>query len=81
MFVSHGRNNAQGCRETVMAKRKLFDEMIEGVTAMEKHREGKLTLRSYQVEVAPPPKVDSKVIREVRKRMRRSPGVFARKDF
>ena len=61
------------------AKRKLFDEMIEGVAAMKKHRERKLTLRSYKVEVAPLPEVDSKFIRETRKRMRCSRGVFARK--
>jgi hypothetical protein len=32
--------------ETVMAKRKIFDELIEGIDSMKKHREGKLTLRS-----------------------------------
>jgi len=34
-----------------MAKRKIFDELMEGVNAMKKHREGKLTLRSYKEEV------------------------------
>jgi len=63
----------------MVAKRKLFDEMIEGVTAMRKHREGKLTLRSYKVEVASLPEVDSKFIRETRKQMRCSRGGFARK--
>jgi putative transcriptional regulator len=62
-----------------MAKRKIFDELIEGVGAMKKHREGKLTLRSYKVEVKPLPAVDSKFIRETRKRMRCSRAVFARK--
>jgi len=62
-----------------MAKRKLFDEMMEGVEAMAKHREGKVTLRSFKVEVAPLPKVDSKFIRETRRRMRCSRGVFARR--
>jgi putative transcriptional regulator len=72
--------DADLCTEDkVTAKRKLFDEMIEGVTAMKKHREGKLTLRSYKVEVVPLPEVDSKFIRETRKRMRCSRGVFARK--
>ena len=66
-------------KKAVMAKRKLFDELIEGVTAMRKHREGKLTLRSCKDEVAPLPEVDSKFIRETRKRMRCSRGVFARK--
>jgi putative transcriptional regulator len=62
-----------------MAKRKIFEESMEGVSAMEKHREGKLTLRSYKEEVTPLPAVDSKFIRETRKRMRCSRAVFARK--
>jgi putative transcriptional regulator len=62
-----------------MAKRKIFDELMEGVHAMKKHREGKLTLRSYKEEVTPLPAVDSKFIRETRKRMRCSRAVFARK--
>ena len=40
-----------------MAKRDIFGELVEGVAAMKSHREGKLTLRSYKVEVAPLPKV------------------------
>jgi hypothetical protein len=32
---------------------------MEGVAAMKSHREGKLTLRRYKVELAPLPKVDS----------------------
>jgi hypothetical protein len=43
-----------------MSKRKIFDEMMEGVRAMKSHREGKITLRTYNVEAAPLPKVDSK---------------------
>ena len=62
-----------------MAKRKIFEELIDGVEAMKKHREGKLTLRSYKEEVTPLPAVDSKFIRETRKRMRCSRAVFARK--
>jgi putative transcriptional regulator len=62
-----------------MAKRDIFGELMEGVAAMKSHREGKLTLRSYKVEVAPLPKVDSKLIRDTRKRLRCSRAVFARK--
>jgi putative transcriptional regulator len=61
----------------VMAKRDIFGELVEGVAAMKSHREGKLTLRSYKVDVAPLPKVDSKLIRDTR--MRCSRAVFARK--
>jgi putative transcriptional regulator len=62
-----------------MAKREIFAELMEGVAAMKRHREGKLTLRSYKIEVSPLPKVDSKLIRDTRKRLRCSRAVFARK--
>ena len=62
-----------------MRKRKIFDEMIEGVAAMKSHREGKITLRTYKIEAAPLPRVDSKLIRETRKRLHCSRAVFARK--
>ena len=62
-----------------MAKRDIFGKLVEGVAAMNGHREGKLTLRSYKVEVASLPKVDSKLIRDTRKRLRCSRAVFARK--
>jgi putative transcriptional regulator len=63
----------------VMAKRDIFGELMEGVAAMKSHREGKLTLRNYKVEPAPLPNVDSKLIRDTRKRLRCSRAVFARK--
>jgi putative transcriptional regulator len=62
-----------------MAKRNILSELMEGVAAMKGHREGKLTLRSYKVEAAPLPKVDSKLIRDTRKKLRCSRAVFARK--
>lgn len=62
-----------------MRKRKIIDDLVEGVAAMKSHREGKLTLRSYNVEHAPLPKVDSRLIRDTRKKLRCSRAVFARK--
>ncbi len=62
-----------------MAKRKVFTELIEGVAAMKGHREGKITLLTYKVEPAPLPKVDARLIRDTRKRLRCSRAVFARK--
>jgi putative transcriptional regulator len=62
-----------------MAKRNIFTELTEGVAAMKNHRLGKLTLRSYKVEVSPLPKVDSKLLRDTRKKLRFSRAVFARK--
>jgi putative transcriptional regulator len=61
-----------------MAKKGIFGELMEGVNAMKEHREGKLTLRSYRVDPAPLPTVDSKVIRDTRKKLRCSRAVFAR---
>jgi putative transcriptional regulator len=62
-----------------MAKRRIFDELMEGVAAMRAHREGKITLRTYNLELPPLPKVDSKFIRETREKLRCSRSVFARK--
>jgi putative transcriptional regulator len=62
-----------------MAKRSIFNELMEGVAEMKSHREGKLTLRTYKVEPAPLPKVDSKLIKDTRKKLRCSRAVFARK--
>src|SRR5437867_12068137 len=62
-----------------MAKRNVFGELMEGVAAMKSHREGKITLRTYKIEAAPLPRVDSKLIRDTRKRLHCSRAVFARK--
>src|SRR5258708_6255711 len=62
-----------------MEKRAVLGELMEGVAAMKGHREGKLTLRSYKIDVSPLPKVDSKLLRDTRKKLRCSRAVFARK--
>jgi len=62
-----------------MTKRKIFDELADGIAAMRGHRTGKITLRTYKLEVAQLPPVDSKVIRETRRKLRFSRAVFARK--
>jgi putative transcriptional regulator len=64
-----------------MPKRKLFDELMEGVAAMKAHRTGKakLTLRTYTVKPKPLPKVDSRLIKDTRERLQCSRAVFARK--
>jgi len=62
-----------------MAKRNLAAVLIEGVHAMETHREGKVTLRSYRHDPAPLPSLDSGFIRETREKLRCSRAVFARK--
>lgn len=62
-----------------MAKRKIFDELMEGIGAMSAHRQGKLTLRSYKVEARPLSKVDAKLLKQTREKLRCSRAVFARK--
>ncbi len=52
---------------------------MDGISAIKSHREGKLTLRNYKVEPVPLPPVNSKLIRETRKKLRCSRAVFARK--
>ena len=61
------------------AKLKLIEDLIEGVRAMKRHRQGRLTLRTYKIEPAPLPKVDSKLIRDTRRRLHCFRAVFARK--
>ncbi|MFZ0254971.1 MAG: helix-turn-helix domain-containing protein [Gammaproteobacteria bacterium] len=60
-------------------KRKLFDELMDGVDAMQQQREGKITLRSHEVEELPPLEVDAALIRDTRERMHVSRTVFARR--
>jgi len=45
-------------------KRKLFDELMEGVDAMQKQREGKITLRSHVVKDLSPLEVDAEIIHD-----------------
>jgi len=68
--------SAKGKR--VKQKRALFSELIEGVEAMGKHREGKITLRSHDVTEYEPLAVDATVIRQTRERLNVSRAVFAR---
>lgn len=60
-------------------KRKLFDELMEGVESMRKQRTGKITLRSHTVDELPPLEIDAELIRETRERMHVSRAVFARR--
>lgn len=60
-------------------KRKLFDELINGVEAMHEQREGKITLRTHEVEEMPPLDVDAELIRNTRKQLQLSRAVFARR--
>ena len=60
-------------------KRKLFNELMQGVESMRKQREGKITLRTCEVEDLPPLEVDAELIRETREKLQVSRAVFARR--
>ena len=62
-----------------MSKRNTLGDLLEGVAGMKSQREGKLTLRRFKFEPTPLPKVDSKLIRDTRKRLHCSRAVFAQK--
>jgi len=60
-------------------KRKLFDELMDGVESIQQQRAGKITLRTYEVEELPPLKIDADMIRETREQLHLSRAVFARR--
>ena len=64
-------------RTKSMKKRSLFRELMSGVQAMREHREGRLTLRTHQVEPITVPTVDPTFVRETRERLHMSRQVFA----
>ncbi len=59
-------------------KRKLFDELMEGVDAMRDQREGKITLRTHEIADLPPLEIDADLVRDTRERLHISRAVFAR---
>jgi putative transcriptional regulator len=58
-------------------KRNLFEEVVEGVEAMRQHREGKITLRTYEAVRDPVPRVDAAFVRDTRSALKMSQAVFA----
>lgn len=60
-------------------KRNLFDELMEGVDAMQQQRGGKVTLRTHEVDELPPLSVDADTIRKTREQLAVSRAVFARR--
>ncbi|MGA7383117.1 MAG: hypothetical protein WBX03_19860 [Terriglobales bacterium] len=63
------------------SKRNLFEELMEGVAAMNAHRDGKITLRSYTAGPRALPDLKPRMIKQVRERFNCSRSVFARKLF
>ncbi len=60
-------------------KRKLFDELMDGVESMQAQRAAKITLRTHEVDELPPLKIDAELIRETREQLHVSRAVFARR--
>jgi len=60
-------------------KRKLFDELLDGIESMETQRIGKATLRTHEIDDLPPLKVDADMIRNIREKLHVSRAVFARR--
>lgn len=59
-------------------KRNLFDELSEGFEALAEQRQGKLTLRTHEVEIKPVPEVGAAELVALRERLHLSRAVFAR---
>lgn len=62
-------------------KRNLFEELMEGVDAMKRHREGKITLRTHRVERQPKLVVRPDFFVNARMSLHMSRRVFARHTF
>ena len=60
-------------------KRKLFDELMDGVNSMEQQRTGKITLRTHVIDDLPPLIIDADMIRKIREKLHVSRTVFARR--
>jgi len=61
------------------SKRKLFDELMDGIESMKHEPIGKITLRTHEVDDLPPLQIDAKLIRETREQLHVSRAVFARR--
>lgn len=60
-------------------KRKLFDELADGIESMRDQRTGKVTLRTHEIEKLPPLQIDAGTIRDTREQLHVSRAVFARR--
>ena len=59
-------------------KRDIFTELTEGFAALQKQREGKLTLRTFKVQSKPAPVLLPQDVVSVREQLHLSRPVFAR---
>ena len=59
-------------------RRDIFGELSEGFDALQRQREGKLTLRTAAVEEKPAPTITAAEVVQAREKLHVSRGVFAR---
>lgn len=59
------------------AKRDLFTELTEGMTALAEARQGKRTLRTHMVESKPTPSITPKDLISLREKLNLSRALFA----
>lgn len=64
-------------KSTRAAKRDLFAELGEGMTALAEARQGKRTLRTHAIEYKPAPKVTPKELIRLREDLQISRALFA----
>lgn len=60
-----------------VARRDLFSELTEGVTALAEQRKGKRTLRTHRLEYKPAPKVTPRDLIRLRGKLKISRALFA----
>ena len=60
-----------------MTERNIADEVLDGLREVRRHRAGKLTLRTVQVDPRPLPELTPDAIRGIRNRLDVSRAVFA----
>ena len=60
-----------------MTERNIANEVLEGLREIRRHRAGKLTLRTAQVDPRPLPELTPEAIRGIRNRLDVSRAVFA----
>jgi putative transcriptional regulator len=61
-----------------MAKKSMFDELKQGLQEMKAHREGKVTLKTTEVDIPPPIRMSKTRIQKIRKGTNFSQPIFAR---
>jgi putative transcriptional regulator len=63
--------------EPMKKKRRLFDELVQGIEEINQHLAGKITLKTYTVEPVKKPEMTPELIRDTREQLHLSRAVFA----